>query len=134
MFAETSAIQRQGNLTSKKVSPLEDQSRCSFVNTDVSIDEPVVHSPYSTHCLRHAQTIDKKLQEQRANGSIDLTEDESKFVIFVRSSNLDLYLRHSKHLKQMVSRMNQMIENRTSHYPGENTTLEQFLHAVRSTS
>ncbi|CAF4241953.1 unnamed protein product, partial [Rotaria sordida] len=52
---------------------------------------------------------------------------------FLRWSSYDIYIRHSKRIKQLEIRMNQMILNGITEYPGDNATVAQFLATVPKT-
>jgi hypothetical protein len=51
---------------------------------------------------------------------------------FLRWSSYNIYLRHSKRVKQLEARMNQMIRDNISEFPGDNATTEQFLATMPS--
>ncbi len=50
---------------------------------------------------------------------------------YLRWSAYNIFLRRSKRLKQLISRMNQMIENHIQEYPGDDATLSEFHNSIR---
>ena len=42
-----------------------------------------------------------------------------------------IFIRRSKPVKQLISRMNQMIENSIKEYPGDRATLTEFFNSIR---
>jgi len=53
------------------------------------------------------------------------------FFRYLRWSSHNTFIRRSKRVKQLVFRMNQMIENKIKEYPGDNATLAEFFHSIR---
>lgn len=51
---------------------------------------------------------------------------------FLRWSSYNIYLRHSKRVKQLETRMNQMIHKDINEFPGDHATMEQFLATMPS--
>lgn len=51
---------------------------------------------------------------------------------FLRWSSYNIYLRHSKRVKQLETRMNQMIHDGINQFQGDNATVEQFLATMPS--
>jgi len=77
------------------------------------------------------KTISNKLSVNQSNFPIELNEDETRLIQYLRWSAYNIFLRRSKRVKQLISRMNQMIENNVQEYPGDNATLAEFLNSVR---
>lgn len=42
-----------------------------------------------------------------------------------------IFIRRSKRMKQLVFRMNQMIDNNIKEYPGDRATLAEFYNSIR---
>ncbi|CAF3634903.1 unnamed protein product [Rotaria sordida] len=108
----------------------------TFLPADFTVDETDDSSEQtigllSNEELQYAQTVANKLSTNPSNLVIELNENEAKFIGYLRCAAYDVYLRRSKRQKQLVSRMNQMIENNIQEYPGDNATLGEFFNSVR---
>jgi len=53
------------------------------------------------------------------------------FYRYLRWCSYNIFLRRSKRVKQLITRMNQMIENNIQEYPGDNETLAKFFNSIR---
>jgi len=51
---------------------------------------------------------------------------------FLRWSSYNVYLRHSKRVKQLETRMNQMVHQNINVFPGDNASSEQYLATMPS--
>lgn len=49
---------------------------------------------------------------------------------YLRSTAYDIYLRRSRRLKQLISRMHQMIENNIHEYPGDKATVAEYFQSI----
>jgi hypothetical protein len=81
--------------------------------------------------LKHVKTIANKVNANQSNSLVELNEDETTLIRYLRWSAYNIFLRRSKRLKQLISRMNQMIENHIQEYPGDDATLTEFHNSIR---
>ncbi len=51
---------------------------------------------------------------------------------FLRWSSYNVYVRHSKRVKQLETRMNQMVHQGINVFPGDNAAAEQYLATMPS--
>ncbi|CAF2522868.1 unnamed protein product [Rotaria sp. Silwood2] len=103
----------------------------TYLPDDFTLDETsgcVEHSTgiFTDEVLKHVYSISNKLSQNKSVLLVQLTEDELAFTRFLRWSSYSIYLRHSKRVKQLETRMNQMIHNGITEYPGDNATVAQF--------
>ncbi|CAF0775064.1 unnamed protein product [Rotaria sordida] len=110
----------------------------TYLPDDFTLDETdglIRHSTgiLSNELLQHVNNISNKLIEKKSTLLIQLTDNELAFIQFLRWSSYDIYVRHSKRIKQLETRMNQMILNGITEYPGDNATVAQFLATVPKT-
>lgn len=50
---------------------------------------------------------------------------------YLRWCAYNIFLRRSKRLKQLVYRMNQMIEHDIQEYPGDNAAIAEYYNSIR---
>ncbi|CAF1135320.1 unnamed protein product [Adineta steineri] len=103
---------------------------------DFTLDETiglVEHStgPLSNEVFNHIHTISYKLSQNKSNLRAQLSEDELVFTRFLRWSSYNIYLRYSKRVKQLETRMNHMIHKNINEYPGDHGTVEEFFTSIR---
>ncbi|CAF1301960.1 unnamed protein product [Rotaria sp. Silwood1] len=110
----------------------------TYLPNDFTLDETdglVEHSTgvLTNELFTHVLSISNKLSQNKSTLLVQLTDDELTFTKFLRWSSYNIYLRHSKRVKQLETRMNQMIYNGITEYPGDNATVEQFFATVPKT-
>jgi len=107
-----------------------------FLPDDFTVNESDGLTEQSTGLLnderfQQIKTIANKLRLTQSNLSIELNDDETTLIRYLRWSAYNVFLRRSKRAKQLITRMNQMIENNIREYPGDNATFAEFLNSVR---
>ncbi|CAF1512032.1 unnamed protein product [Rotaria sp. Silwood1] len=108
----------------------------TFLPDDFTVDETADSSQQIIDLLNDeelqcALTIANKLSANPSTLIIELNEKEAKFIGYLRRTAYEVYLRRSKRQKQLISRMNKMIENNIQEYPGDNATLAEFFNSIR---
>ncbi|CAF0895411.1 unnamed protein product [Adineta steineri] len=108
----------------------------NFLPDDFTADETDGLNLQSTGLLKpdlfqHVKTIANKLSMDQPNFFVELTEDESIFIRYLRSAAYNVFFRHSKRVKQLISRMHHMVENNIQEYPGATATLAEYYGSVR---
>ncbi|UJR22545.1 hypothetical protein I4U23_025594 [Adineta vaga] len=85
----------------------------------------------SDDVFQHVKTISSKLFADQSSLAIELTKEELIFIQYLRWSANNIFHRHSKRVKQLISRMNQMIDNNIQEYPGDDQSTEEHHASIR---
>ncbi|CAF0763034.1 unnamed protein product [Adineta ricciae] len=110
----------------------------TFLPDNFTLDETIglaehPTAPLSHDLFQHVFTVSSKLTQNKSNLYINLNEDESTFIRFLRWSSHNVYLRYSGRVKQLETRMNHMIREQINEFPGEYATNEEFFRDLRKT-
>ncbi|CAF3437133.1 unnamed protein product [Rotaria socialis] len=127
------------NQNQNQKSPFIYQTRFpTYLPNDFTLDETdgLMEHPtgnLTDELFRHVYNISNKLSQNKSTLSSQITDDELRFLRFIRWSSYNIYLRHSRRVKQLETRMHQMIFNGINEYPGDSATAAQFLATVPRT-
>ncbi|CAM4747568.1 unnamed protein product [Rotaria magnacalcarata] len=127
------------NQNQNQNSPFIYQTRFpTYLPNDFTLDETDGLMEHPTGILtdelfRHVQNISNKLSQNKSTLIFQITDDELRFLRFLRWSSYNIFLRHSRRVKQLETRMHQMIFNGINEYPGDNATAAQFFATVPRT-
>lgn len=109
-----------------------------YLPTDFTLDETRDLTEHATDPLSHEvfqriHAISTKLSQNKNNLHIQLTEDQLIFIRFLRWSAHNVYLRHSKRVKQLQSRMNRLVHEGIDRFSQQIPTIEQILYTMPKT-
>ncbi|CAF4274305.1 unnamed protein product [Rotaria socialis] len=107
----------------------------TFLPNDFTVDETDGLSQLATGLLnneelQYVKAIANKLGRNSLNLDTRLNDEEARFIRYLRSMSYDIFLRRSRRQKQLVSRMNQMIENNIHECPGDSATVAEYFRSI----
>ncbi|CAF1046874.1 unnamed protein product [Adineta ricciae] len=107
----------------------------TFLPDDFTVDETEgltmqTSGLLSDDAFKHVVTIRNKLRADQLSFLVQLNEGETVFIRYIRWCAYKIFLRRSKRVKQLVSRMHQMIDRNIQEYPGDNGTMGDFFRSI----
>lgn len=108
-------------------------NQATYLPDDFSFDESEGLIDQSTGLLKSdlLKTAEVLAAKSHSNSFCDLNDDETVLVRYLAWCAYNVYLRRSKRLQQLISRMNLMIENNVRAYPGDQATLVDYHQSIQ---
>lgn len=132
---QTNDVQKKNDQMNLKEKEILKKKTPEFLPEDFSIDETIDLPISSTEklprqTLETMRNLAEKIQGDSKNVPLKLNEEEMKLIAFIRFASNEIFLRHSRRVNQLESRMDKMVFEGIDDSLDDTSTVEDFLGTV----
>lgn len=134
---QTNTVEKKNDPTNLKEKEILKKKKPEFLPEDFSIDE-TIDLPISSiekiprQTLETMRNLAEKVRGDEKNVPLKLNEEETKLIDFIRFASNEIFLRHSRRVNQLESRMDKMVFEGIDDSLDDTSTVEDFLGTVPS--